>query len=78
MSGHHETTTAAEAEPHLPPPSLSPAIIGLGVTILSFGILFGVVLIAVGAVILLIGIITWLIDDARAYVAAGDPGHGGH
>ncbi|MEO8633529.1 MAG: hypothetical protein ABI466_09215 [Chloroflexota bacterium] len=78
MSGHHETTTAAEAEPHLPPPSLSPAIIGLGVTILSFGILFGVVLIAVGAVILLIGIITWLIDDARAYVAAGDSGHGGH
>ena len=77
MSGHHETT-AAEAEPHLPAPSLSPAIIGLGVTILSFGILFGVVLIAVGAVILLIGIITWLIDDARAYVAAGDPGHGGH
>lgn len=78
MSGHHETTTAAEAEPHLPPPSLSPAIIGLGVTILSFGILFGVVLIAVGAVILLIGIITWLVDDARAYVAAGDSGHGGH
>ena len=78
MSGHHETTTAAEAEPHLPPPSLSPAIIGLGVTILSFGILFGVVLIAVGAVILLIGIITWLIDDARAYAAAGDSGHSGH
>jgi hypothetical protein len=79
VSGHHETTTAVEHEPHLPPPSLSPAIIGLGVTILAFGILFGLVLIAVGAVIFLIGIITWLIDDARAYVAAGDPsGHGGH
>ena len=79
MSGHPETTTAGEAEPHLPPPSLSPAIIGLGVTLLSFGILFGPVLIAIGVVILLIGIITWLIDDARAYVAAGDShGHGGH
>ena len=80
VSRHLETTTADEHEPHLPAPSLSPAIIGLGITILSFGLLFGVVLIAVGAVILIIGIVTWLIDDARTYVAAGDPhtGHGGH
>lgn len=80
MSGHHETGAAAEAEPHLPPPSMSPPIIGLGVTFLSFGILFGVVFIAIGVVILLIGLATWLIDDARAYVAAGDrdSGHGGH
>jgi membrane-bound ClpP family serine protease len=79
VSGHHETTTAAEHEPHLPAPSLSPAIIGLGVTILSFGILWGLILIIIGAVILVIGLATWLIDDARNYAAAGDPtGHGGH
>lgn len=80
MSGHHETTATAEPEPHLPSPSLSPAIIGLGVTILSFGILFGLVLIVIGAVILVIGMATWLIDDARTFVAAGDRdhGHGGH
>ena len=80
MSGHHGSTAAAEPEPHLPPPSLSPAIIGLGVTILSFGILFGLMLIVLGAVILLIGMVTWLIDDARTFVAAGDrdSGHGGH
>jgi hypothetical protein len=80
VSGHHETTSAAEHEPHLPPPSLSPAVIGLGVTILAFGILFGLVLIVLGAVILVIGMATWLIDDARTYVAAGDrdSGHGGH
>jgi len=80
VSGHHETTAAAEHEPHLPPPSLSPAVIGLGVTILSFGILFGLVLIVLGAVILVIGMATWLIDDARTYVAAGDrdTGHSGH
>ena len=80
MSRHHETTTTVEHEPHLPAPSLSPAIIALGVTIFSFGILFGVVLVAVGVGILLIGIVTWLIDDARTYVAAGerDTGHGGH
>jgi membrane-bound ClpP family serine protease len=80
VSGHPAPTAAAEHEPHLPAPSLSPAIIGLGVTFMSFGILFGVVLIVVGAVILVIGMATWLIDDARAYVAAGDrdAGHGGH
>jgi hypothetical protein len=80
MSGHHETSAAVEHEPHLPPPSMSPPIIGLGVTFLSFGILFGVVFIAIGVVILLIGLATWLIDDARAYIAAGDrdAGHGGH
>jgi hypothetical protein len=78
VSGHHETTAAAEHEPHLPAPSLSPPIIGLGVTILSFGILFGLVLIVVGAVILVIGMATWLIDDARTFVAAGDRDHGGH
>jgi hypothetical protein len=79
VSGHHETTAAVEHEPHSPTPSLSPVIIGLGVTILAFGILFGLMLIALGAVILVIGLATWLIDDARAYVAAGDPtGHGGH
>ena len=79
MSGHHETNAAVEHEPHLPASSPSPAIIGLGVTILGFGILYGLILIVVGAVILVIGLATWLIDDARAYVAAGDPtGHGGH
>jgi hypothetical protein len=79
VSGHHEITTAVENEPHSPAPSLSPVIIGLGVTILAFGILFGLVLIALGGVILVVGLATWLIDDARAYVAAGDPtGHGGH
>jgi hypothetical protein len=59
---------------------MSPAIIGLGVTFLSFGVLAGLPLIAIGVVILLIGLATWLIDDARAYVAAGDrdAGHGGH
>jgi hypothetical protein len=59
---------------------MSPPIIGLGVMILSFGILWGLWLIVLGVAILLIGLATWLIDDARAYVAAGDPGesHGAH
>jgi len=69
MSGHDEPI-------HMPPPSLSPVTIGVGVTFISFGILWSVILIGIGVVLLLVGLATWLIDDARAYTQAGD--EGGH
>jgi len=69
MSGHDQPI-------HMPPPSLSPVTIGVGVTFISFGILWSVILIGIGVVLLLVGIATWLIDDARAYTQAGD--QGGH
>ena len=84
MAKHHEPGAATvahgptgptnENEIHLPGPSLSPALLGLGVTILAFGILFGLPLIIVGFGIFLIGLITWLVDDARAYGRASDEG----
>ncbi len=67
MSGHDQPI-------HMPPPSLSPVTIGVGVTFISFGILWSVILIGIGVVLLLVGIATWLIDDARAYTQAGDGG----
>lgn len=76
MSSHHgsaEPTT--DHEIHLPGPSMSPALIGLGVMLLAFGLLFGLPLIVAGIGILLIGLLTWLIDDARAYAKAPDEGH---
>ncbi len=75
------TAHSEQHEPHLPPPSFSPPLLGLGVMLLSFGILYSVVLIAIGGLLMVAAIATWLIDDARAYVKAGDPtgdqGHGG-
>ncbi len=62
---------------HLPPPSLAPAVMSVGVLLLSLGLVYGLALIAIGAVIMVMGLATWLIDDARAFVASGD-GHGGH
>ena len=62
---------------HLPPPSLAPAVMSVGVLLLSLGLVYGLALIAIGAVIMVVGLATWLIDDARAFVASGD-GHGGH
>jgi hypothetical protein len=70
MSGHDQPI-------HMPPPSLSPVIIAIGVTFISFGILWSLILIGIGIVLLLVGLATWLIDDARAYTQASDEGHGG-
>ena len=67
MTGHDQPI-------HMPPPSLSPVTIGVGVTFISFGILWSVVLVAIGLVLLLVGLATWLIDDARAYTQATDDG----
>lgn len=72
MSGHDQPI-------HMPPPSLSPVIIAIGVTFISFGILWSVILVGIGLVLLLVGLATWLIDDARAYTqASDDSGHGAH
>lgn len=76
VAGHHETGAQSEHEIHLPGPSLSPPLLGLGVTIVAFGVLFGLWLLVVGFVIFLIGLVTWLVDDARAYGRASD--EGGH
>lgn len=62
---------------HLPAPSLSPLVISVGVTLACFGLLFTPILIAVGGVTFLIGLATWLIDDARTFGQAADDG-GGH
>lgn len=67
---------AGEEEIHLPSPTLAPATVGLGVMILSFGILYGVALILVGAFFMVLGIAIWLINDAREFMRAGD--QGGH
>lgn len=80
---HHEGETytpghSGEEEIHLPSPTLAPATIGIGVTLLSFGILFGIGLVIVGALFMVLGIAIWLINDAREFVKAGEHGHGGH
>lgn len=46
--------------------------------LLGWGVLVGLPLLVAGGVIFVIGIATWLIDDARAYNAAGDPTDGAH
>jgi hypothetical protein len=62
-SGHDEHED--EHEPHMPPPSLSPIILAVGLTFLAFGILFGPVVIAIGVMATALGLGTWLYDEIR-------------
>lgn len=83
MTGHRPSADPGEHhgphEIHLPSPTVAPAVIALGVMLIAFGILFGAILAAVGGLIFLAGLATWLINDAREYARAGDrDGHGGH
>lgn len=75
VAGHHGTSGPTEHEIHLPGPSLSPPLLGLGVMILAFGVLYGLPLIVAGIAIFVVGLATWLVDDARAYASAPDEGH---
>lgn len=78
MSGHHAPIDGDEPDIHLPSPSFSPILIATGVTFICFGILFGIPLVIIGAVIFVFGLATWLLDDARSYGKAADhDGHGG-
>lgn len=72
MSGHEGGAAGSPQEIHLPPPSLAPAVIGLGVMLLAFGVVYGPALMAIGLLVAVLGLVTWLVDDARAFAAAGD------
>ncbi|MDE3113427.1 MAG: hypothetical protein KGK34_10860 [Chloroflexota bacterium] len=77
-----------DEEIHVPSPTIAPATVGLGVLLLAFGVagisarapetLRGAspVLLIVGLAILVVGLATWLINDAREFMRPD--GHGGH
>lgn len=52
-----------EHEPHMPAPSLSPIILGAGMTLTAFGLVFGPVVLILGAIGILVGLGTWLYDE---------------
>lgn len=66
--------------PHLPPPSVRPLIMGAGITVTAFGLVYltmppvGLILVLVGLLIFGIGLGGWIYDDVRA----AREGHGGH
>ncbi len=62
---------AHEEEIHLPPPSWSPIILALGMTLLVFGVsLASIVFVPIGAVLTLIGLGTWIYDEIKRGAAS--------
>lgn len=61
----------ADEHIHMPPPSFSPIVLALGLTILCFGLAFGAIAIVLGAVVTVIGLGTWIADDIRS--ASAEP-----
>jgi hypothetical protein len=78
VGDHFRPATDPEDEIHLPSPTVAPAVVGLGVTLLTFGILYGLALVIAGAIFMTLGIAIWLINDAHEFVKTGEHGHGGH
>jgi hypothetical protein len=66
--------------PHLPPPSIRPLIMGIGITVAAFGLVYlttpplGLIIVLVGLLIFGIGLGGWIYDDVRA----AREGQGGH
>jgi uncharacterized membrane protein len=50
---------------HLPPPSWAPIILALGLTGVCFGVVLSPVLLAIGVVLLLVGLGMWVYEDIK-------------
>ena len=64
----------AEEHIHMPSPSFSPIILALGLSVVSFGVAFGAVALIIGAIVTVIGLGTWILDDIRS-ASARPPEH---
>ena len=62
----HDPTLAPPAEAiHIPDPSYLPFVLALGITITLVGVLTGIILVAIGLIIVLVVLVRW-IRSARA------------
>ncbi|BCX03415.1 MAG: hypothetical protein KatS3mg053_1353 [Candidatus Roseilinea sp.] len=61
VTASHEHAEAHE--PHMPAPSLSPIILGAGMTLAAFGIVLHPIMLIIGVVGILVGLGTWLYDE---------------
>jgi hypothetical protein len=70
-AGHHDAHGAHgdhEEHIHMPPPSLSPIVMSLGMALLAFAVaptIFRLPFIIVGALLTAYGLYTWIYDEVR-------------
>ena len=62
-------TPDAPGHIHMPPPSLSPIVMGLGIMVSAFGFVFPAELLGAGLVLTVLGVVGWLSEDIRDFAA---------
>jgi|GEM_PF-1909764 hypothetical protein len=79
---NHDGHDDGEFVPHLPPPSIRPFIMSIGLMFLAYGIVYlpdgtpGFVLLGLGVIIFAVGLAGWIRDDIRHAREANK--HGGY
>jgi cytochrome c oxidase subunit 1 len=62
--GDHDDDEFDEHSIHMPNPSFMPLIAAVGLPIIAFGLLYSYPLVAVGAVIMIVGLYGWVLEPA--------------
>jgi hypothetical protein len=68
-------TPDAPKDIHMPPPSLSPIVMSLGVMLTAFGVIFPAELLGAGLTFTLLGLLSWLKEDIRDFGLGGHANH---
>ena len=71
----HPQKPDAPKDIHMPPPSLSPIVMSLGVMLTAFGVVFPAELLGAGLTFTLLGVVGWLTEDIRDFAAGGHATH---
>ena len=71
LRGAHAPAAVGQGGPpggvHLPPPSLSPIVIGLGLVLTAFGFVFPAELLGAGLTLAILGVLGWIREDLHQF-----------
>jgi hypothetical protein len=63
----HDPQAEAHGAFHLPPPSIWPAVLALGIALLLTGLILNLIVVIVGAIIVIAAIALWVRDARREF-----------
>ena len=64
---HGEAQEEAHGAFHLPPPSIWPVVLAVGIAILLTGLILNLVVVLVGAIVVIASLALWVRDARREY-----------
>jgi hypothetical protein len=68
----HESHAESHGAFHLPPPSIWPAVLALGIALVLTGLILNLVVVILGAIIALAATALWIRDARREFSALPD------